>query len=237
MSDGCSIRPSRLVVRRKPHRAARRQAWTHFREIEQRGGFVEAREFVGEQIAEVRDRRIDDIAHRRTALTGVNEYPNLAEPPLPPNDLKASVESYAAGFERCGIAQTLTCTAPGRARRCCCCRWARWPSTTSAPPSRRICWRPEASMPSTPALRGCGCRGAVSDAGIAERRGDLRHGRSLRSRGARRDRGCPHGRGHPDLPGRTREGRGRRRYEARRLSDRQDRCGRSSFDSLTRLGA
>jgi methylmalonyl-CoA mutase len=47
----------------------------------------------------VRDRRIDDIAHRRTALTGVNEYPNLAEPPLPPNDLKATVESYAAGFE------------------------------------------------------------------------------------------------------------------------------------------
>jgi methylmalonyl-CoA mutase len=52
------------------------QAWTHFREIEQRGGFVEAGEFVAEQIAEVRDRRIDDIAHRGTALTGVNEYPN-----------------------------------------------------------------------------------------------------------------------------------------------------------------
>ena len=31
------------------------------------------------QIAEVRDQRTDDIAHRRTALTGVNEYPNLAE--------------------------------------------------------------------------------------------------------------------------------------------------------------
>ena len=75
------------------------QAWTHFREIEQRGGFVEAGDFVAEQIAEVRDRRIDDIAHRGTALTGVNEYPNLAEPPLPPNDLKATVESYAAGFE------------------------------------------------------------------------------------------------------------------------------------------
>ena len=75
------------------------QAWTHFREIEQRGGFVEARDFVAEQIAKVRDRRIDDIAHRRTALTGVNEYPDLAEPPLPPNDLKATVDSYAAGFE------------------------------------------------------------------------------------------------------------------------------------------
>src|SRR6478672_5322762 len=33
------------------------QAWTHFREIEKRGGFVEARDFVAEQIAKVRDRR------------------------------------------------------------------------------------------------------------------------------------------------------------------------------------
>ena len=75
------------------------QAWTHFREIEQRGGFVEAGEFVAAQISGVADHRIDDIAHRRTALTGVNEYANLAEPPLPPNDLKSTVESYAAGFE------------------------------------------------------------------------------------------------------------------------------------------
>ena len=75
------------------------QAWTHFREIERRGGFVEARDFVAEQIEKVRNRRIDDIAHRRTALTGVNEYPNLAEPPLPPNDLCATVDGYAAGFE------------------------------------------------------------------------------------------------------------------------------------------
>ena len=75
------------------------QAWTHFREIEQRGGFEEARDYVAAQISGVADHRIDDIAHRRTALTGVNEYANLAEPPLPPNDLKATVESYAAGFE------------------------------------------------------------------------------------------------------------------------------------------
>ena len=33
------------------------QAWEHFQEIEERGGFVEARGFVAEQIAEVRDRR------------------------------------------------------------------------------------------------------------------------------------------------------------------------------------
>ena len=34
-----------------------------------------ARDFVPTQIAEVREQRTDDIAHRRTAVTGVNEYP------------------------------------------------------------------------------------------------------------------------------------------------------------------
>jgi methylmalonyl-CoA mutase len=75
------------------------QAWKRFQDIEARGGFAEAREFVGAEIARVRDRRIDDIAHRRTALTGVNEYPNLAEPPLPQNDSPAYIARYAAGFE------------------------------------------------------------------------------------------------------------------------------------------
>lgn len=76
-----------------------RQAWEHLQDIEARGGFAEARDFIAEQIAEVRDRRADDIAHRRTAITGVNEYPNLAELPLPQSDTPASVERYAAGFE------------------------------------------------------------------------------------------------------------------------------------------
>ena len=75
------------------------QAWKHFQDIESRGGFVEARDFVAAQIAEVRDRRTDDVAHRRTALTGVNEYPNLAEPPLPHGDSAEAVARYAAGFE------------------------------------------------------------------------------------------------------------------------------------------
>jgi methylmalonyl-CoA mutase len=75
------------------------QAWKHFQDIESRGGFEEARDYVAAQIAEVADRRIDDIAHRRTALTGVNEYPNLAEPPLLQGDSLAPVARYAAGFE------------------------------------------------------------------------------------------------------------------------------------------
>jgi methylmalonyl-CoA mutase len=75
------------------------QAWTNFQAIEARGGFVPAREFVAEQIAGVRARRTDDIAHRRTPLTGVSEYPNLAEPPLPRDGSPPIPGRYAAGFE------------------------------------------------------------------------------------------------------------------------------------------
>ena len=75
------------------------QAWEHFQQIEAHGGFAEARDFVAGQIAEVRDRRTDDINHRRTALTGVNEYPNLDEAPLPHRDSSTTVQRYAAGFE------------------------------------------------------------------------------------------------------------------------------------------
>jgi methylmalonyl-CoA mutase len=74
-------------------------AWKHFQDIESRGGFEAARDYLVAQINEVAERRADDIAHRRTALTGVNEYPNLAEPPLPQGDSLEAVVRYAAGFE------------------------------------------------------------------------------------------------------------------------------------------
>jgi methylmalonyl-CoA mutase len=75
------------------------QAWQHFQAVEKRGGFNDARDYVVDQIAQVAARRIDDIAHRRTAITGVSEYPNLTEPPLPPTDSAAAIQRYAAGFE------------------------------------------------------------------------------------------------------------------------------------------
>ena len=75
------------------------QAWQHFQDIESRGGFEAARDYIEAQIAEVAGRRTEDIAHRRTALTGVNEYPNLTELPLPQGDPLESVARYAAGFE------------------------------------------------------------------------------------------------------------------------------------------
>jgi methylmalonyl-CoA mutase len=82
------------------------QAWQRFQDVEAHGGFVDARDFVADQIAEVAARRTDDIAHRRTAVTGVNEYPNLGEPALPQTNSLTSPEAqrnlqrYAAQFEK-----------------------------------------------------------------------------------------------------------------------------------------
>lgn len=75
------------------------EAWQHFQVVEARGGFVEASEYVTGEIAAVRAARSDDVAHRRTAITGVNEYPNLAEAPLAQTDSIPSVARYAADFE------------------------------------------------------------------------------------------------------------------------------------------
>jgi len=78
------------------------QAWEHFQAIEGRGGFVAARDYVAGQIADVAAKRADDIAHRRTVITGVNEFPNLAEPALPQGDSQGVIgnpQRYAAAFE------------------------------------------------------------------------------------------------------------------------------------------
>lgn len=81
------------------------QAWQHFQAIEAHGGFTEAVDFIAGQIGEIAARRSDDIAHRRTAITGVNEFPNLTEPSLPQSDSSYSplaagkLVRYAAEFE------------------------------------------------------------------------------------------------------------------------------------------
>jgi methylmalonyl-CoA mutase len=81
------------------------QAWQHFQAIEKHGGFADAGDYITGQIGEIAAQRADDIAHRRTAITGVNEYPNLAEPALPQNDSQHSplaagtLARYAAAFE------------------------------------------------------------------------------------------------------------------------------------------
>ncbi|MGO9927470.1 MAG: methylmalonyl-CoA mutase small subunit [Mycobacterium sp.] len=81
------------------------QAWENFQAIEGRGGFVDARDYVADRIADIAARRADDIAHRRTAITGVNEFANLAEPALPQGDSSAppraagKLQRYSAAFE------------------------------------------------------------------------------------------------------------------------------------------
>jgi methylmalonyl-CoA mutase len=78
-------------------------AWAHFQELEVRGGFSAAKDHLVEQIAVVAQQRADDIAHRKTPLTGINEFPNLAEAPLtvaePQADSPPGVHRYAAAFE------------------------------------------------------------------------------------------------------------------------------------------
>ena len=75
------------------------QAWSHFQEIEARGGFIKALDHVANQIEQTRVRRADDIAHRRTAITGVSEFPDLAEPVLPHVGSTSTALRYAASFE------------------------------------------------------------------------------------------------------------------------------------------
>ncbi len=76
-------------------------AWAFVQQIEAEGGYTSALEsgLVGASIDEVEARRGDDIAHRRTPLTGVNEFPNLAEAPLPPEQEPSPVARYGAAFE------------------------------------------------------------------------------------------------------------------------------------------
>ncbi|MEV5646978.1 methylmalonyl-CoA mutase family protein [Nocardia sp. NPDC052254] len=78
-------------------------AWGFMQDIERAGGYRAALEsgLLGERIAETKARRESDIAHRRTAVTGVNEFPNLAEEPL--SEAARStvpVARYGAAFEQ-----------------------------------------------------------------------------------------------------------------------------------------
>lgn len=73
--------------------------WEHFTDLEARGGFEAARDHLLAEVDAVAERRGGDIAHRRTAITGVNEYPNLAEQPLPTTGGDPAVRRYSAGFE------------------------------------------------------------------------------------------------------------------------------------------
>ena len=79
------------------------KAWEFFQQIEAAGGYRAALDagVISERIAATRARRESDIAHRRTSVTGVNEFPNLGETPLPVDVAEAGAFAarYAAPFE------------------------------------------------------------------------------------------------------------------------------------------
>ncbi|MDR1998332.1 MAG: methylmalonyl-CoA mutase family protein, partial [Frankiaceae bacterium] len=60
-------------------------AWAIFQQIESAGGIAEAlgSGWVSQQLSASRAKRDADLARRKIPLTGVSEFPNLAEPPPP----------------------------------------------------------------------------------------------------------------------------------------------------------
>ncbi|MFI5776314.1 methylmalonyl-CoA mutase family protein [Nocardia sp. NPDC051570] len=78
-------------------------AWEFMREIERAGGYRAALDsgLLAERIAETRTTRDSDVAHRKTAVTGVNEFPNLGEKPLSEAArTPGGIARYGASFER-----------------------------------------------------------------------------------------------------------------------------------------
>ncbi|MFG2141208.1 methylmalonyl-CoA mutase family protein [Streptomyces sp. NPDC048650] len=59
-------------------------AWAFFQEIEAAGGQAAALRsgMIGERLAQTWQRRSRELAHRREPITGVSEFPHLAEPPV-----------------------------------------------------------------------------------------------------------------------------------------------------------
>jgi methylmalonyl-CoA mutase len=78
------------------------KAWEFMQELEAAGGYLAALEsgLLAERIAATRTARDGDVAHRKTAVTGVNEFPNLAEKPLSATARAAGqVARYGSSFE------------------------------------------------------------------------------------------------------------------------------------------
>ena len=231
-SAGCSTRPAdRSSSKTSPGQLAE-QAWQHFRDIERRGGFVEALERFrhlvdrgGEPSVAPRHRT---PAHQSSPVS--TSTPILAEPPL----------SRSAWGRRCGA------TRPG-SRRCATARTAI---------SKRTGSRPQVLLLplGTAAEHNIRATFAVQPVGVRRHRGgeprnrrcrwcpasgfgrrqpppsrvcgtDARYGTDASDVVRRRQTG----RCLTDLPRRARKGGRRSRFEARRLPDRQDRRGRRPF--------
>ncbi|MEH1125574.1 methylmalonyl-CoA mutase subunit beta [Micromonospora sp. CPCC 206061] len=84
-----------------------RAAWAWFREIERAGGIPAALHsgFIADRVAATWSVRASNIAHRHDPITGVSEYPDLAEPALARRPRSKQTSGglprvrYAEGFE------------------------------------------------------------------------------------------------------------------------------------------
>lgn len=77
------------------------KAWDIFAKVEADGGFEANEAAIRTALDEEWATRRADIAHRRTKVTAINEFPNLAEAPLPKEARPAeeSVRRFACDFE------------------------------------------------------------------------------------------------------------------------------------------
>ncbi|MBP2190883.1 methylmalonyl-CoA mutase family protein [Nocardia goodfellowii] len=78
------------------------KAWEFMQELETAGGYLAALDsgLLAERIAATKAARDADVAHRKTAVTGVNEFPNLGEKPLSAAAREPGrVARYGAAFE------------------------------------------------------------------------------------------------------------------------------------------
>ncbi|GAA4393323.1 methylmalonyl-CoA mutase small subunit [Tsukamurella soli] len=80
-----------------------RAAWRVLQDVETAGGFATATAdgVVRDLLTDASAKRDAAVARRRTKITGVNEFPNLAEAPVAPAEAQngAVIRSYAAPFE------------------------------------------------------------------------------------------------------------------------------------------
>ena len=132
-------------------------AWAEFTAIEGAGGLAAelASGALAGRLAATWEKRSKRIATRRDPLTGVSEFPNLAEKPVVRTPLEAPVDGglprhrYAEGFEALRDARTRTSPSTANGRRSSSPRSARSPRTPRAPASPPTCSRRAGSRPST----------------------------------------------------------------------------------------
>ncbi|MGW7487723.1 methylmalonyl-CoA mutase family protein [Streptomyces sp. NPDC054786] len=81
-----------------------RAAWAWFQEIEGAGGQAAALRsgMIAGRLARTWERRAEDLAHRREPITGVSEFPHLAEPPVHREPAPAPIGRRSTGTESGG---------------------------------------------------------------------------------------------------------------------------------------